>query len=83
MVQCQIAVTPQGFVALRTAPRDNAGLVARMRRGDEVAVVNDHPRVAGWLLVDHWRGPIPYDRSAPGGVRRGWVRTRFLGECDI
>lgn len=83
MVQCQIARTPQGFVALRAAPRADARLVARLRRGDEVAVVNDHRRVAGWSEVDAWRGPIPYDRSRAGGVRHGWVQTRFLVDCDI
>ncbi len=83
MVQCQLAVTPQGFVALRAAPRTDARLVARLHRGDEVAVVNDHRRVAGWSEVDAWRGPIPYDRSTAGGVRHGWVRTRFLVDCDI
>ncbi len=79
--QCKIVNTPDGFVALRSAPSAQSRLIVRMRAGDEVEIVSS--RRDPWFEVRRWRGLIPYDRSSPYPISRGYMHKRYLRDCDI
>lgn len=76
---CEVVDTPDGFVALRAAPRADAPLVERMKAGDEVMLL---PETAGaWVHVRFWRAG---ERLKEGGFERfavGWANGRYLEDC--
>lgn len=68
-----------GFVALREKPAAKGKLVAQMKPGDEVQLLEGSK--GKWVEVLHWHGQ---DRKSParaGNTRRGWVEARFIGTC--
>jgi hypothetical protein len=79
-VYCRIQRTADGFVALRTGPTTSARIIARMRPGDEVVVINDQPAGRAWTEVLYWGRRVPYDRRPP--FQQGFVYARYLVNCD-
>jgi hypothetical protein len=76
---CVIPQTPDGFVALRAAPDANARLVASMRPGDEVQLLDG--KQGRWLEVRHWHGEDRLQEPTRNLFRRGWAHARYLGDC--
>jgi len=79
-VHCHILPTADGFVALRAGPGAGTRMIARLRPGDEVMVINDQPAGRAWTEVRSWGRRVPYDRQPP--YRQGFVAARFLADCD-
>jgi hypothetical protein len=76
---CDIPNNPDGFVALRDKPSAKGHVVAEMKNGDEVQLLEGSR--GKWVEVLHWRGQ---DRKSParaGNTRHGWVQARFIGAC--
>jgi hypothetical protein len=81
MNHCQLVKTPNGRVPLLRAPRDGSKVVVQMRRGDELEVFDG--QFGAWRKVRRWQGPIPYDRIAKKKTYIGWVKNRYITDCDI
>lgn len=82
-VYCDIRKTRVGFVALRTEPKAQAWLVARMHVGDEVQEHTEVERQGDWVFVTWWKGGrFKVQRTGgydpPNG--KGWVLHRFIAD---
>ena len=76
---CDIPSNPDGFVALQDKPKARAPVIARMKAGDEVQLLEG---IRGkWVEVLHWHGKDRLNRARAGDTRRGWVQARFIGAC--
>jgi len=76
---CDIPKNDEGFVALQDKPTPKAQVVAQMKAGDEVQLLEGSR--GKWVEVLHWHGQ---DRKSPtraADTRRGWVQAKFIGAC--
>jgi hypothetical protein len=76
---CDIPKTDAGFVELQDKPNARAHVIAQMKPGDEVQLLEGSR--GKWVEVLHWHGQ---DRKSPvraGDTRRGWVQAKFIGAC--
>jgi hypothetical protein len=81
MNHCQLVKTPSGRVPLLSTPHDGSKVIAQMHRGDELEVFDGQS--GAWRKVRRWQGPIPYDRIAKKRTHIGWVKNRYITDCDI
>jgi hypothetical protein len=83
---CQVQLTPDGFVALRSKPSVKGKLLARMRTG-EMAVIDvkndEYVQIGKWLLVSYHRldGKDSKGQENWRFVAKGWAFTDFIDEC--
>jgi hypothetical protein len=76
---CEVMKSSDGFVALRDRPSAGAGLITRMRAGDEVQLLEGSK--GRWREVLHWRGGDRLDPNRRARGRHGWVHARSISEC--
>ena len=76
---CDIPSNPDGFVALQDKPGGRAHVIAQMKAGDEVQLLEGSR--GKWIEVLHWHGQDRKNRARAGDTRRGWVQARFIGAC--
>jgi hypothetical protein len=76
---CAVKSTADGFVALRAAPSPDASIVARMRAGDEVLLVNA-PQ-GRWQRVRWWRGEERVTERRTEPRASGWVNVALIEDC--
>jgi hypothetical protein len=76
---CDVPSTPEGFVALRDKPSTRGHVVANMKAGDEVQLLEGHG--GKWVEVLHWHGQDRKNPTRATDTRRGWVQARLIGAC--
>jgi Bacterial SH3 domain len=77
---CYVRQAPDGFVALRKAPRVSAPMVGRMKAGDEVQL--GLGRRGRWIEVYWWRGDDRLEKGFHTKAGHGWVVRRLIDdEC--
>jgi hypothetical protein len=76
---CDIPKNPDGFVALRDKPSGKGHVVAQMKDGDEVQLLEGSR--GKWVEVLHWHGQDRKKPARAGDTRRGWVQARLIGAC--
>lgn len=76
---CDIPKNGQGLVALREKPSVKGKLVAQMKQGDEVQLLEGSK--GKWVEVLHWHGQDRMSPARRGNTRRGWVEARLIGTC--
>jgi uncharacterized protein YraI len=75
---CYVSRTPDGFVALRAGPGAAAGLVTRMRAGEEVLL--EPGRSGTWRQV-HLMRRTGRDDGYFGPGHPGWMHSRYIERC--
>ncbi len=78
---CEVPSTSDGFVALRKAPSTSAGMMARMKAGDEVMIVGDAAPRGRWFKVYWWRGQDRHEKGFEKPAGTGWVHGSLLKDC--
>lgn len=78
---CEVPSTSDGFVALRAGPSKSATLVARMKAGDEVMILEDTEPRGRWYRVQWWRGQDRLDKGFEHTSGKGWVHGSLLNDC--
>ncbi|HEY8580005.1 MAG TPA: SH3 domain-containing protein [Beijerinckiaceae bacterium] len=76
---CEIKPTRDGFVALRAGPGADARLLARLRVGDEVMLLEESR--GGWRRVRWWRADERLARGFDRARGDGWVRASLIRAC--
>lgn len=83
---CSARETKDGFVALRSAPKKDAPVVAKMIPGQMIVIdVKNYKAVksGNWLSVSWFPGEVMPDRGEAGyeKVRRGWMSAELVDDC--
>lgn len=83
---CSVRETKDGFVALRSAPKKDAPVVAKMVPGQMtvIDVKNYKPVKSGnWVSVSWYPGEVMPDPGEPGyeKVKRGWMSYELIDDC--
>lgn len=73
---CYVKQSPDGFVALRKAPRVTASIVGRMKVGDEVQI--GLGRSGNWIEVFWWHADDRLTKGFDKKAGRGWVNRRLI-----
>lgn len=76
---CDIPKNEEGFVALQDEPKAKAHVVAQMKAGDEVQLLEGSR--GRWVEVLHWYGQDRKNPARAADTRRGWVQAKFIGVC--
>jgi hypothetical protein len=85
---CELAATPDGFVAIRATPSASGALVVRAKVNEVIEVFTDQRRKpvakGAWWRVRHFPGEAMPEPSEPAfkDVREGWIHSRFIEGCD-
>ena len=83
---CSVRETKDGFVALRSAPKKDAPVIAKMIPGQMtvIDVKNYKPVKSGnWVSVSWYPGEVMPDPGEPGydKVKRGWMSYELIDDC--
>src|SRR5882757_1057869 len=78
---CQLVKTQSGKVPLLASPRVGSKVIGQARRGDELEVFDGQS--GAWRKVRRWHGSIPYGRVSRKPPDLGWLKRRYIAECDI
>jgi len=83
---CSVRETKDGFVALRSAPKKDAPVVAKMVPGQMtvIDVKNYKPVKSGnWVSISWYPGEVMPDPGEPGyeKVKRGWMSYELIDDC--
>jgi hypothetical protein len=84
IIVCWVQKTPDGFVALRAQPHDQAKLIARMSAGDVVHGDPEKSERNGWQYVTWWKMEThaKYSANFDKSDARGWVNARLIDTGD-
>jgi hypothetical protein len=84
---CVTATTPDGFVAVRAAPRAEAAIVVRAKPGEALVIQKtaggEDVRSGQWLRVFHFPDAVIPERSdlRYRQGKLGWMHRRFVIDC--
>lgn len=83
---CSVRETKDGYVALRSAPKKDAPVIAKMMPGQMtvIDVKNYKPVKSGnWVSVSWYPGEVMPDPGEPGyeKVKRGWMSYELIDDC--
>lgn len=86
-VVCTVQPSPDGFVALRAKPAEDAEVMVKAQAGDAIVIQQnangDWIEDGKWLSVFHYPGEIVPEATDPeyANGKIGWMYRSFVSDC--